>query len=344
MSQRAREYILSRVDSLTEYSEEIRDVRPDVVNSFNTWSALKLILHSASINMYTTVIAKNAGDFYYIDALAGSGVSEYEDGDCFVASPILAARDARHQFSKMYFIEENPTYHEALEARLDYVFSNPDLDIQEPEDYEVINGNANEEIPDIVSDIYDRSSFEEGFNYFCFIDNQGQDVLWPTIESLTPKPYGDLLINFPGAHAVGLNAVKEESFGRSSKFLGVDLEAIDFPEEDVRGFFKQLYLDNLKERDRAVQEDVKVYSGVGSYNYDMIYATRDIPNGNDYMNVIRYVDRFIEKMDGADVEDMLEIIRGDQATIAEYAPEDDSIEETLPENEDDDDQFKLSDF
>jgi three-Cys-motif partner protein len=295
--------------------------------------------------MYTTVINEYASDFYYIDALAGSGVSEYGEGDCFVASPILAARDARHPFTKMYFIEDDRDKNEALEARLDYVFENPDIEVQEPDEYEVIKGDANEEIPNIVSEIWDRSSFDDGFNYFCFIDNQGQDVLWPTIESLTPKPYGDLLINFPGAHAVGLNAVKEESFGRSSDFLGMDLDSTDLPEENVREFFKLRYLDNLSERDRSVQEVVNVYSGVGSYSYDMIYATRDITNGNDYMEVIRYVGRFIEEMDGADVEDMLEIIRGDQATIEEYAPEeDDSIEDSLPEVDEDDGQSDLGDF
>ncbi|WP_137285461.1 class I SAM-dependent methyltransferase [Halorussus salinisoli] len=117
MPNRTTEYIQTRVEGLTEYSEEIRDIEPSEVNSFDSWSALKLILHSAAVNMYTTIIPEYKGDFYYIDALSGSGVSEYDNGQCFVGSPIVAAKVASEPFSKMYFIDQDEDYCHALKSR-----------------------------------------------------------------------------------------------------------------------------------------------------------------------------------------------------------------------------------
>ena len=202
------EYIKKRIQSLRQDSEEIRAKSP-VTNDFDSWSVLKLILHSAAVNMYTNVLqgSDTFDDLYYIDALAGSGVSTYNDGEsCFLGSPIIAAKVAQEPFRKMYLIEHDPDKADALEARMEYIFSTHD-DVVEPEDWDVKQGDANKEIPEVVEDIW-RSS-DGTFNYYCFIDNQEVNVKWDAIEALTPKPWGDLLINLPIASAIGRNATIE---------------------------------------------------------------------------------------------------------------------------------------
>jgi hypothetical protein len=92
-----REYIQTRIESLTEDSQEFYSQVPGQANDFDTWFALKLILHSAKVNMYTIVFAQNDyySDLYYIDALAGSGVSQYnKENRCFLGSLLIAAKDA----------------------------------------------------------------------------------------------------------------------------------------------------------------------------------------------------------------------------------------------------------
>ena len=333
MSEKARGYIYDRVEGLTEHSQEIAGAGDNVANEFDSWSALKLILHSAAVNMYTKVISEHKNDFFYIDALAGAGASKYDENQYFIGSALLAAKAASEPFTKMYFVEGKKEYKEALESRLDYVFSNPHIDVQEPQDYEVIHGDANEEIPKIVDEIWDIATPNPSFNYYCFIDNQGLNVSWDTVESLAPTPHGDLLINYPSSQAIGRNALRDEK-SALNEFFGVELNNYDIPEEDVREYLKELYTSRLAGLERPVQESTYVYSGVGSYSYDMIYATRETEGGSEYIEVIKYVKEFIEAFDGADVDDMLDIINGDQDTMESYYPESSDIDDSLPEESD----------
>jgi len=345
MSDRVREYIQNRIEGLTEGSDKYLRLSPGNVNDFDTWSALKLILHSTTVNMYTTVLADNPNfkDLYYIDALAGSGVSQYEDGRCFLGSALMAAKMACAPFAKMYFIEQDPEFARALEMRLQHAFNQPGNEFTEPREWEVIEGDANEEIPKIVDEMWERFDQNRGMNYLAFIDNQGMDVKWPAIEKLTPKPYGDLLVNLPISQAIGRNVgVNPETV---SEFYGMDItEEVDTSNGGSRDRLHQLYLDRLKGRDRQVQVNTRVDANVGSYYYDMIYATREISGGNGYENTIEYVKEFIEQVHAGDVSVIMDILEGDQSTLASYLPEgDEDVEDQIPV-QDDDPQTGLSDF
>jgi three-Cys-motif partner protein len=332
---------------MTQSDEVLRQA--DVTNEFDSWSALKLILHSAAVNMYTTVLGNNSNfeDLYYIDALAGSGVSMFDDGQAFLGSPIVAARAARSPFKKMYFIELEDEKAEALRTRLEFVFSSSDFDIKEPDDWEVHTGDANDQIPKIVREIFDNSSGSRGFNYYCFIDNQGLNVTWDTIEELTPKPYGDLLINLPTASGIGRNAVPS-NIRSLNDFYGRDLTDIDLPNKNRREYMRDLYLKQLKEQNRSVQCSTRIDANIGSYFYDLVYATRDIDGGNGYMKVIEYVKEFIEAVHAGDVDRELEIITGGQERLQAFAPENEDVGEQIPTNDPNDEvpdnQSGLDDF
>lgn len=330
-------YISERVAALRNRSQEFYDLDPDTTNDFDSWSALKLILHSAAINMYTSVHQRRTGDIFYIDALAGSGVSTYESNRCFVGSPLIAARDAETPFKKMYFIESNEDFCIALENRLEYAFKLPEY--TEPEEFEVIPGNANEEIDDVINEIREIGDFEDRFNYYCFIDNQGLDVNWSSIEDLTPKPYGDLLINLPIAHAIGRNA-SIENIDSLNEFYGTDMEEFAL-RKTTREELKSEYYSRLAARNREIWESTQIQTNIGSFYYDLVYATRKTGGDNGYMRVIRYVKNFIESVHSGDVDHILEVVDGPQETIDAHLPEED-IEEELPE--DDDDQSDLGEF
>lgn len=332
-------YITPRVEGLIDRAEEIHEVAPGVFNRFSTWSALKLILQSASVNMYTTVMANQPiEDTYYIDALAGSGVSRFEDGGHFLGSSLLACRSAREPFSKMYFVEYDEQKAEALRARLDYAFQFEEF--TKPDRYEVINGDANDEIPRVTREIRDRSSYDAGFNYFGFIDNQGMNVTWDTIMELTPTPHGDLLINLPVAQAIGRNLGTDAA----NAFYGFDTGTIYTGDDTVRERLRDIYQYGLAGMDRSVQTVTKVQADVGSYYYDLIYATRFIPHGNGYMEVIDYVRDFIEQMHSGNVDQILEVIRGDQEQLSAFLPDNPPEDEMPEEEEDDNEQATLGDF
>lgn len=338
------EYIKNRIQSLTEDSGEIRDQSP-VTNDFDSWSALKLILHSAVVNMYTTVLHNNGfEDLYYIDALAGSGVSTYDDSDsCFLGSPIIAAQVAEKPFKKMYLIEYDDYKADALETRMEYIFSRYD-DVQEPDDWDVIRGDANEEIPRVVEDIWRIS--EGRFNYYCFIDNQELNVKWDAIDSLTPKPWGDFLINLPTASAIGRNATMDPVPQELNDFYCVDLNEQNLPDTGIRPVMKGLYGDCLARTGRSVQRITNIDANVGSYEYDLIYATRDIDGGNGYIDVIDYVKQFIEDVHAGDIDNILSVLYDEQSSFENYLPAGD-IDDEIPDtdaNDSDENQTSLGDF
>lgn len=331
------EYIKKRVAGLQEGSQELFEVAEGVSNDFDTWSALKLILHSAATNMYTSVHeSQETGDIFYIDALSGSGVSKFEAGRCFLGSPLIAARSAQRPFSKMYFIESNDRYRSALRDRLNYAFRQPGY--TEPDEWEIFDGDANDEIGNIVKEIQAKGSYEDKYNYYCFIDNQGLDVNWGAMEDLTPKPYGDILVNLPTYHAIGRNAPRE-STKALMEFYGTDFNQIN-TRHNVRDQMHKLYCKRLADRGREVQESTQVNTDVGSFYFDLVYATRYIPNGNGYMRVIAYVKEFIESVHGGDINRILDVLDGNQDVIGSYLP-DKEIEDELP---DPDPQKGLGDF
>jgi three-Cys-motif partner protein len=335
------EYIKKRIQSLTEDSKEIREQSP-VTNDFDSWSALKLILHSAAVNMYTNVLENTNyfQDLFYIDALAGSGVSTYGDDEtCFLGSPVIAAKVAQEPFKKMYLIEWNEDKADALETRMQYIFDNH-ADAHEPEDWDVIRGDANEELPKVVEDIMDIQS--GGFNYYCFIDNQELNVKWNAIDALTPEPWGDLLINIPTATSIGRNATKRPVPDELNDFYCMDLNEESLPQTDVRPTMKELYRRCLTQNGRPIQRMTNVDANVGSYEYDLLYATRETDGGSGYITVIDYVKQFIEDVHAGDVDNFLEVIHSDQASFEQYLPDDD-IDEEIPEEETNS-QSSLTDF
>lgn len=320
-----RDRVIQRVPTLTRYADDIRAIEPEIYNEFGTWSALKLIVLVATVDMYTTVISEHMDDWFYIDALAGSGVSVYgEAEDSFLGSPILAAMNASEPFTKMYFIEENDTKAEALKARLEAAFDHPNLSISRPEcGYSVYPGDANETLRRIVSDIWKvaKRSGQPSFNHLTFIDNQGLNLRWDGLRQLAPKPTGDFLINFPTSN-VRRAANHEDSETALTEFYGGEM----WKEAEGREGLLEAYQTRLSSVEKTEQVVTNIDSGTKNYHYDMIYATRETGGGSDYINAIRYVREFVEAVDGADVEQMLQILRGDQSTMESFLPAEDDGE------------------
>lgn len=301
------DWIGNRIDTIQQDVDELRGLHPST-NEFSTLSAaLKLILHSGALNMYTTVGSSNFDDIFYIDCLAGSGISAHGDSDerCFRGSPLITA-EYSDEFTKMYFIERDRDNAEALRARLDY------LSI-EPSKYEIYLGDTNEKIREVTDDIW-RSQDSERFHTFTFVDNEGLNFKWDSIEYLSDEITTDFLINYP------TGGVAQEAPNRGDRvldFFGTDLWSID-DEEFGREYLKELYENDLRSVGKDIQEWVNIYSGTRSFEYDLVYATRETSGGSEYMEAIRYLKTFIEQVDGNDVEN---IIDQDQETISNFHQE-----------------------
>lgn len=328
-----RERVKERVPTLTRHADDIREIEPGVCNEFGTWSALKLIVHAATVNMYTTVISDHFNDWFYIDALAGSGVSVYGDEDeSFLGSPLLAAKNAAEPFTKMYFIEQDEENAAALEKRLEAGFNGSDLDLIPPEcGWEVFVGDANQEVQRVTNDMWEvaKRDGKANFNHLTFIDNQGLDLKWDGIRQLAPTPTGDLLINFPTT-AVIRTADHKDSEDTMTEYYGSEVWRSASGKEELLN----AYTRRLNSVEKTEQVVTNIDSGTKNYHYDMLYATRETRGGSDYINAIEYINEFVEAVDGADVEEMIQILRGDQMTMESF----------LPAQDNDDPQSRLAEY
>lgn len=326
----ASEYIDNRLQGLTKRSDEFLKLDEEVTNEFDTWSALKLILHSSIVDMYTRVHKDRTDDIFYIDALAGTGVSTYDDGQGFLGSPLLACREAEVPFTKMFFIESCEEKAAALRKRLDYAFSQPEF--TKPDHWDVYEADANKIIDDIKREIYSLKG-DGLWNYYCFIDNERTDVNWPFIETITPNPKGDLLINIPIATAIGRN------YGSQAvdEFFGSDTSVFKSREQGLA-----MYESQIKRRDREKTVSTTIDGAVGSFNYELLYATRRTKGGSKYIKRVEAVRDFLESTDAEKVRRRLTVTEGDQEEISEWMP--DSDVEFPDDDDDDDNQAGLGDF
>ena len=122
MQQPDREWIQDKLSTLKAHADDLKEVGGITDDpKFGPWTALKLVVFTATIDVYTKIIANNNFDFYYIDAMSGSGVVDIKNrNDTLVSSPIIAGTVAHQPFRRLYFIERNPERAEALRHRLDY--------------------------------------------------------------------------------------------------------------------------------------------------------------------------------------------------------------------------------
>jgi three-Cys-motif partner protein len=130
----------------------------------------------------------------YIDAFAGPGLNRLRGTSLTIDGSALIALDARApngtKFDRLFFIERDP----ATAGELRDVLSTRDG----AERARVIAGDANEELPKLITKLPQRSPI------FVFVDPDGIEPRWTTIEAIAPWRT-ELLINFPLGMSINRN-------------------------------------------------------------------------------------------------------------------------------------------
>ena len=147
------------------------------------FSLVKLIVLGQWSNVYTTIISKQKifDSYRYVDLMAGSGTSYIKEAKCMVAGSVFVAKAfARHPYSSYVLVEKDHSRFEDLKAR-----SN---DLNGP--CQLFNEDAN----NVVNEIFDNQPPKT--HNFVFIDNEGFNVNWNSIETIL-RSRSDVLINYP---------------------------------------------------------------------------------------------------------------------------------------------------
>ncbi len=169
-----------------------------------TRDKLKILEDYLPIYLLATMSAK---DRIYIDAFAGPGTNVVKDTNLVVDGSPLIALKARARngtgFSHLFFIEKIPAL--ADELRRTMAPWNSDNRC------EVITGDVNVELPRIVRRIHPKAPT------LVFIDPQGIDPAWTTIEAIAPWKT-ELLVLFP----LGMGIKRNLESPKVTAYYGTD--------------------------------------------------------------------------------------------------------------------------
>jgi len=241
---------------------------------------------------------------YYVDLLAGSGLCKIESkGDVIAGSALIACTGCYHPFDKYFLVEKNRKKAEALEARIGTVTPN----------VKVFDCDCNDCIEEIMEEMGTRD------HYLAFVDCEGLDVSWLTMQSLFGKN-GDVLFNFQTQNISRLpTKVRNRSVGwkalrrRLNWFFGDDRWKECREPDD----FLTAYMNKIKEETTRHLTLPLPVKGHGGYRYDIILATRITRGGSPW---IKPMEELQEKMGGYKpeiVDKTLDIIMKRQTSLNE---------------------------
>lgn len=324
-----RGWIADQLSTLMEHSEELVEIQTDVVNDYRPLTALKLIVLSAGLDMYTNISPKRYDHCYYLDLFAGAGATRIRDREeAVVGSPILAPMISDPDFREYHFVDYDKETVEALRERIQYM--DDTIDEFPGERCYVHHKDANKFVNIFLDELKAELGSYEGVNLFSFIDPEGLDLQWYVTRRLC-RVYGDLLINFPK-----LGANRSAGSRKARTFFGVN-DGSHLPSGDQLREFYEEKLKGCKHTDITVP--LRIDSGATGqhFHYDLIYATRRTQNDSPYVQAMEAMKTKIGVLDGDHIGQVMDTLRGDVMALDGFLPDDDDVG-------DDDSQYGLGDF
>ena len=254
------------------------------------WAADKLDYLARYINVFETSMRNKWKVRYYIDLLSGPGKNRVrESGQVLLGSPLIALT-TQHPFTHYIFVDNSPENTAALQQRCSV---SPYVDR-----VTILTGDCNTLVDQIVAQI--QPVRKESLN-LAFLDPEGMELQWSTVEKLARLPRMDLIINYPQG---GLNRCIKRVFETNPPtevdhfFGGVEWREIyakyqrgQLP-EGLHFHLLDLYKSNLEKLGYQVRRDVDTGDSPLIRNaqrqaplYRLLFASKH-PLGNEFWEKI----------------------------------------------------------
>lgn len=291
------DWIQEKLKAVTEHADDLVELNPDTTNEYRPLTALKLIVLSAGVELFTRIVPQEYEHTYYLDLFAGAGATRIRGSSySVVGSPILAPVMAHEHFKEYHFVEINDEKAAALEERLDYIAN----EIEFPRDRcHVHTTDTNEFTHEFLDDIRDSiGQSYAGLNLFTFIDPEGLDPKWHVTRRIADL-YGDMLIHYPeSAINRDLETGKARSYFPDDAYLELETE-------DEREAYYCEALESCEHTDITVPIPIESGTSGGNYHYDLIYATRETRSGSPYTKAMEHMQQMIQPLNGDNIEAVL---------------------------------------
>ena len=168
------------------------------------WAAVKLDYLRRYIDVFETSMRGKWNIRNYIDLLSGPGKNRVrQSNEILLGSPLIAL-ETRHPFTGFYFIDYDQANTDALRERCKASSLNNTV--------KIATGDCNLLVDDVVQEL--KPDEHKSIN-LAFLDPEGLELHWITVEKLASIRRMDLIINYPQN---GLSRVmaKDYKLGHSS--------------------------------------------------------------------------------------------------------------------------------
>ena len=196
-----------------KYLEPVDDGLPARPSREHT--KLKLNALRRFIYMFTTAMKDKWEIRTYIDLLAGPGkvtidrASSFQSAEFHLGSPLIALT-TDYPFTHYWFVEKDENHFEALEKRV----SSSQIDSR----IKIINNDCNVAVDDICREI---ESLKGSIN-MAFLDPEGLELPWNTIEKLAKIDRMDLIVLFSTSGFLRnvVNCFENETYATLDRVFG----------------------------------------------------------------------------------------------------------------------------
>ncbi len=256
MSTRHESELLARkVRSLIIEDDKKED---EFYNKGHPWSIIKLLLLGQWADIYSTIIKTYFTTYRFVDLLAGAGRTQVEEAQGKLVKGSVFVVDTFAQkfpFDQYVLVERDTDRYNALRERTSLL----------GDKCQVLFKDTNSIVNQIFGDY--------PFHNLVFIDNEGFNVNWKSIETIL-NAKADIIINYPTSMFERV-ARDQKSHGKLTEFFGD--ESWRMAKFD-RKYSVKLYMDNLRnayERIKPMKAYVEnIRLGNDSYFYDIILVTK----------------------------------------------------------------------
>jgi three-Cys-motif partner protein len=200
----------------------------------------------------------------YIDAFAGPGLNRLRGKNRTIDGSPLIALDACAQngtkFDRLFFIERDP----AVAAQLRGVLNSRD----KTQRASVINGDVNKELPRLITKLPRRSPT------FVFVDPEGIEPQWTTIEAIAPWRT-ELLINFP----LGMSINRNPDSDKVTAYFGTAQWRALWNSPRRTHELLQLYKERLRRLGYryTTEDDRLIKTSGGQHLYYLVFVSKVLP-------------------------------------------------------------------
>lgn len=265
------------------------------------WTGLKLILLKYYLKPYLNILGKQGKKLAYVDLFAGPGLDKIGDSETAVlGSPLipLVIRESRYQFASLIFSEIDPDYCTALKKRVALVDS---------------SGRPTVLCEDANIVVKHLSDILRGIDHaLVFLDPEGMELDWNSLNQLVSNIDCDLIINFPSSGIVR-NLQNRQTDSRMDSFLGLAGEKIPTTANEDWALAK--YRSNLQKIGKDISMEIKVKSG-GGFHYHLIPAVRKTMGASPWFReIFGPAKQRIEAMTGQVLGYIAEQIDGKQESL-----------------------------